>query len=282
MAFRAKVKLANRYFKNKTSFPLLSQDAFRMLCDIQIESKSDLKNLDVHEARSAQVIYINSGFLSEFLSNDHRLFSPKVIISGGSDTDFFDIPGNFPASAKLVLLQNSHISDLSRIHTLPIGVENLKMGMNGFPGYMKQRVPWSEKSNSCLVGPFGLTHPDRYLIGETLNPDSKNFFIARQRLSPRKFSRFANNFKFTLAMRGNGEDTHRFWETLYRGSLPIVKRSPWSESLKFFNFPFIEVDNWHHSEILMAMSAFSERPLMPKNQDFLWLPHWEKLIKNYL
>lgn len=34
-----------------------------------------------------------------------------------------------------------------------------------------------------------------------------------------------NSHKFVLCPRGNGLDTHRFWETLYCGSVPIISKS---------------------------------------------------------
>jgi hypothetical protein len=41
---------------------------------------------------------------------------------------------------------------------------------------------------------------------------------------------------------GNGEDTHRLWETLYVGSIPIVKKS--INTLFYSDLPICYVDNW--------------------------------------
>ena len=43
-------------------------------------------------------------------------------------------------------------------------------------------------------------------------------------------------------VRGNGFDTHRIWETLYSGSIPIVKRHYAFEYLD--NLPVLYIDNY--------------------------------------
>jgi hypothetical protein len=50
------------------------------------------------------------------------------------------------------------------------------------------------------------------------------------------------NHSFVLCPRGNGVDTHRLWETLYMGSIPIVRKdiahSGWTD------LPIVFVDSW--------------------------------------
>lgn len=47
---------------------------------------------------------------------------------------------------------------------------------------------------------------------------------------------------FVLCPRGNGIDTHRLWETLYMGSIPIVKRE--RAHHLFYDLPILFVDSW--------------------------------------
>jgi len=51
-----------------------------------------------------------------------------------------------------------------------------------------------------------------------------------------------NNFKFILCPWGNGFDTHRFWESIYAGSIPITKKHISYESAK--GLPVILVDQY--------------------------------------
>lgn len=58
----------------------------------------------------------------------------------------------------------------------------------------------------------------------------------------RAFLREVRNHKFVLCPPGGGVDTHRLWETLYMGSIPIVKRDPVHAAWQ--DLPILFVDSW--------------------------------------
>jgi len=58
----------------------------------------------------------------------------------------------------------------------------------------------------------------------------------------REFLRAIRNHKFVVCPRGNGVDTHRLWETLYMGSIPIVRRCP--TVAQWDDLPVCFVDDW--------------------------------------
>jgi hypothetical protein len=57
------------------------------------------------------------------------------------------------------------------------------------------------------------------------------------------FLREIKSHSFVLCPRGNGIDTHRLWETLYIGSIPIVKKDIGYED--FYDLPICFIDNWN-------------------------------------
>ncbi len=48
---------------------------------------------------------------------------------------------------------------------------------------------------------------------------------------------------FILCPEGNGVDTHRLWETLYMGGVPIIKKNPIMTPL-VDHLPVVQVDSW--------------------------------------
>ena len=58
----------------------------------------------------------------------------------------------------------------------------------------------------------------------------------------RRFLRDIRNHAFVLCPRGNGVDTHRLWETLYMGSIPIVHRDVVHRGWE--DLPIAWVDSW--------------------------------------
>ena len=65
------------------------------------------------------------------------------------------------------------------------------------------------------------------------------------------------NHTFVFCPRGVGYDTHRLWETLYMGSIPIVKRCLALEG--FADLPILFVDDW---------AEVNERFLIRKYEEF--------------
>ena len=58
----------------------------------------------------------------------------------------------------------------------------------------------------------------------------------------KEFLREVRNHEFVLCPRGNGVDTHRLWETLYMGSIPIVQRDIAHRGWE--DLPIAWVDSW--------------------------------------
>lgn len=59
----------------------------------------------------------------------------------------------------------------------------------------------------------------------------ENTFIEQEKLSIADYLEKLNKYQFILCPFGNGFDTHRIWETLYAGSIPIIPKQFSLESI---------------------------------------------------
>jgi hypothetical protein len=87
---------------------------------------------------------------------------------------------------------------------------------------------------------------------------------------------------FVLCPRGNGRDTHRLWETLYLGAIPIVKRRDLPEDL-LSDFPIWIVNSW--SEALDPNArAIARDNLLRRDWDEnrLRQSYWNSIIASHL
>jgi hypothetical protein len=56
-----------------------------------------------------------------------------------------------------------------------------------------------------------------------------------------------SKYRFCLCLRGNGIDTHRFWESLYLGVIPVIINNKYTECKTFVEYlknqqiPFLEI-----------------------------------------
>lgn len=84
-----------------------------------------------------------------------------------------------------------------------------------------------------------------------------------------------SKYKWTLCPRGAGQDTHRLWEALYLGSIPIVLKS--SISNMYEGLPVIQLNNW--DELSLAMLQERSKYLS-KDRTNAYFKHWENIIRS--
>lgn len=76
----------------------------------------------------------------------------------------------------------------------------------------------------------------------------KNFVVDKKpTLDLNDYIKNINKYKFSLAPWGNGYDTHRLWESLYAGAIPITLSH--SSLLKFSDFPIVFLDKYKNFDI---------------------------------
>jgi len=266
-------------FRNSISSPFISGGALASICDFVINKESDLDAFVRHD-RSSHIVFCRSD-LVHVLSRLSLTNGPRrTLIVGNSDHDFTaltQIPHN---GFESFYLQNSLISNGKNIFTLPIGIENLSIGINGLPNNLKVTKDWNSRSTKVMVGPFSPTHTERKELLEVAEQETKVFEVIKVPLSPKRFAQEMNQYKFVACPRGNGIDTHRFWEALYRGSVPIVIASKWSKSLKYLDLPLIEVSDWTEAGNAIKEFANQSPPRLPSELKSLWLPYWKNLLNN--
>jgi hypothetical protein len=277
---RVKIKALKYIYKNSYSDPFVSGDAISSICDFSICNEEDIEKFERVEA-SVKTVFCRSDLVSRLGSIKVSENYTRTLVAGNSDFDFTSkdvLPGR---AFGRFFLQNSMISDCKKIFTLPVGVENLSIGINGLPKNLMTKVSWKDKSDSILVGPFSPTHESRRTLVDFAKMNPRIFDYNSNRISPKQFGIKMNSHKYVACPRGNGIDSHRFWETLYRGSVPIVIASNWSASLAIYKIPFIQVRSW--SEVEMGIDQFvnSNYVVSPTNIEALWIPFWRRLFSNF-
>ena len=276
---RLLIKIRQLRYRNSISSPFISGDGLASICDFVISNKSDLEAF-VRYDRNSRVVFCKSDLVPD-LSRINFVSSPRrTLIAGNSDYDFTCISQIPYDGFESFYLQNSFISNDKNIFTLPIGIENLSLGINGLPNNLKITKDWNSRSIKVMVGPFSPTHTERKELLKVAEQETEVFEISKGPLSPKGFAQEMNGYKFVACPRGNGIDTHRFWEALYRGSVPIVIASKWSNSLKYLDLPLIEVSKWAEAGNVIKEFTDQGPPKPPNELKSLWLPYWKNLLNH--
>lgn len=268
-----------RYRRN-SSEPFISGDFFANIADYRIDKFQDIFNL-LEQSVVPKIIFCKGDLVDEFSSQLPTSFKSAILLAGNSDFEFTEATSIPWQNFRFFYFQNSFISDEKRLFTLPIGVENLRLATNGLPQFLKSTIPWEKKINKILVGPFSPTHHERDLLINTTQ--NLNFVThLHQRETPKTLSTMQQKYKFVACPRGNGVDTHRIWEVLYRGSIPIVKKSDWSSSLAELKLPLIEVQEWNEKELNSILENNSIIGFAPEKIPALWAPFWKNRLDEML
>jgi hypothetical protein len=264
---------------NSNSSPYLSGDSFADLCDFHFQPPQLRRFLTRKPIEQAKTLFCPSHLLEEFLAIYSDRIAGHVLIIGNSDRDFesFEIP--LPPSIKTVFIQNLGFKT-DALRVLPIGIENLRLNFNGRLENFDSKYVFRQKENRILIGPFALSHPERNFINEIKKYDRSKLEINQERLSPQQYTEFSSEFKFVACPRGNGIDTHRFWETLYRGSIPVIKSSEWSHNLKVLGLPFVEIEDWNEENLYRVLEYSRAELFNPRTIKALWIPFWDDKIQS--
>ena len=274
------IKARRICYKGKTSAPFVSGDAFAKLSDIHIKTMP-LDSRSLRVLRNSRVVFIDSELFLNFSSKHATdLKRESTLITGNGDFDVTYVPDFISEREIRWFTQNLMIPEQKKIHALPAGIENIDYGRNGLPKDLKSSHLNEVSDDRILFGPFGDTHPSRRFYLEHALERREIFFIPPKRVEPAKMSEITKRFKFVFCPRGNGFDSHRFWETLYRGRYPIVEDSVWSRNMKKLGLPMVVVDSILDvtPEKLWEFNSVYVENIDPISYETLWMPYWNSRI----
>jgi hypothetical protein len=273
------IRLRRVLYKFRTNSPYLSGDSIAELCDYYAYGKFENQQINLKRLQQAQSIFIPGHLFQKFLDDYSLSITAHTLVSGNSDQNFLSVP-KLPESVRLFLCQNLVSEAGEFAHTLPIGLENFRLGRSGRPKFHSYQSEF-EISDRVLVPPMSPTNPIRASVLEQAKDIPELFDIPTSYLNEKKYFALTRRYKYLLALEGNGFENHRIWEALYRGSIPILFRTRWSESLRQYNLPILYVDSIEEiSGSLLKDFSKQYGEFNPSNLQPLWVPYWEDIIRN--
>lgn len=255
----------------------LSQNLFAGEADFAVRTTTDFEF--VEKIRCSNVLFVKSELLYEVFEILGRSSDSKILLVGDSDIDWPAPPDNRPSAVKGMFIQNLLGGYSASTRLLPIGIEGRNYGRNGLPhlfGFPYRVLPKTER---VVVGPFANTHAERSsLIGASFN-DRRVDSAKKDRISSLSQALRTASASHVLCPRGNGMDTHRFWESIYRGSRPMALKSPWADSLRAeIGDVFDALDSFEEGNLIQELS---KRRFNTKHDiaRCLW-PYWKQKLED--
>ncbi len=167
----------------------------------------------------------------------------------------------------------------SRTSPIPIGLEN-----SHWHPTKRDAIINCQAQNERIIKPFSQFNPSTHESRSDLVELIKSKVIDvdfSYSVNGAYFDEYVFNlsrYTFCLCPRGNGVDTHRIWEALYMGCIPIVQNHLTHKCLS--GLPILFVDDWQEVTQQKLVQFLDEATNIMYNLEKLSFEYWENLIKD--
>lgn len=196
------------------------------------------QNFDINSLLEDDLVFLNLDYFENFVNyiSENKPKSKFILVTQNSDRDFtskmFD---SIKGYTSRILAINCTVSD-DMIIKIPLGFNDQSTAVLDTKDFT-----FIDKSNLIYVNFKLHHHSDR--------PFCYDYFkqfdwvdIESNIIPLDSFYDKLNTFKYCISPRGTGIDTHRTYESLLFGVIPIIKKSELDDL--YSKFPVIVVDNW--------------------------------------
>ncbi len=238
----------------RSSFPFLSGDTFRGLCEY--EFSDNRFNRVSRNPRFPKYIFMQVDSIFEFSEilrskrYDDMFNSDKYsLVLHNSDTvlhlqDFENLLRVVDKIYCVNILEESN-----RVLALPIGLENRKKLRNGVEGdYVAHKLDIAPLNVNREISFFAcfnlLNNPEERESALAVARNLPNSKVILNPITPKAYRGYLRTSNYVISPPGNGPDCHRTWEALYFNAIPIVKKDFWP--FKNINIPVFQVEDWNY------------------------------------
>ncbi len=272
----------NLFFQLRpSSYPYISGDSFRKIADHVWEK--DNKKIQLNSIRDGDVVFCESHFFEELKHHVLSKISKNItLILGNSDFNFTNEVNLRDLNLNKVKIFTQNLVDpVPEISPIPIGLENRWRSRHGkINSFRFRRILKKNKINK-IMWTFSVDTNFSERSEAIRSLMRTKIAIKLPQLSPQGHRKALSKFSFVASPPGNGVDTHRTWEALYLGCVPIVLRSTMADKFVEIGLPIWIVDSYDE------LIHLSEQDLKLKYKELenrfgsraLWMDYWTKCIK---
>jgi hypothetical protein len=285
--FKFKTKIRRKIVKilglnRPTSFPFVTGDGFRALAQHVFDEISDIEPKNVEEN---DIVFVRSDFLDPFFKEKHPYIRNKyILISHNMDTNIGPDYKKYIDNKIIHWFAQNLAFKNDKTTPIPIGVINYhysSINNNGRVSTMKRSSDLSDrifKKNKISFGFTTTSNIERVNLKNSL--ETNDLLIKIENKDQFKYFTSLSEYKFIVSPEGNGTDCHRTWESLYLGTIPIVKKSISMAHFKDLGIPLFIVENWDELKSLNADLLSEKYTEIMNNLDSkaLYMNYWINII----
>ncbi len=254
-------------------YPHVSGDVFRHFADHIVDDTR--VPFDAKSVKEGDVIFLKTKYLRQFLKYMHPKIPERyILITGNGDED---VPGNFAhlLEDKKLIRWFAMNTTIEHPKLIPIPIGGGSLSQSGKEAYIRElMLNPAEKETLLYINFKPDNHPER---ARALNYFAdKSFCSIDKPCSSQEFLERVSRAKYVLCPQGNGLDTHRVWETLLLGSIPILKHNELDPL--YSDLPILFVNDWSEVSEELLQRRYAELKNGSYNFEKLMADYWLKLI----
>jgi hypothetical protein len=274
------IRILYRYIR-PASGQYISGDGYRKLATHIYDETA--QSFSPEKVKQGDIVFMPTHYVARFFETlEPRINAKYILVTHNSD---------YPVDERLVsragskiikwFAQNNTFSN-PKVAPIPIGLENLHHYNFGIPEHFDElRKTNHQKQNRILFGFNIQTNPSErqpayQFASQCSIADNLTTWPIQS-----EYLKLLNSYKFVLAPPGNGLDTHRSWEAMYLGVVPIVKYSVAMESFQKLGLPLWMVREW--DELLAVDENMLEKKYEEVKGGFtspaLFMKYWQSKIQ---
>jgi hypothetical protein len=280
---------------------IISGERLQELCDLTIITK-EIKSFHTSLSSSTSLFYIDRELsTNEINQNIHSninlifvythllpLFLEKIwphinhsvtVMTHNNDGIIDDTYLSFIEDPKLIHLFSQNVSiKHNKVSVIPIGIAN-KMWSHGdtysISNLTKENSLTNRENKMAVNFRIGTYIMHRSKVMKDIYSSSDQDFAVPVSTNLPSFlsNKTIQSYKYCACPRGNGPDTHRLWESLYVGTIPLVDNIINTQLFSEI-FPIILIDDWNSIQ-----SSIANQKLISFDRNKLKLSWWKEQIK---
>ncbi len=282
----------NKYLTQLTKTKFITSRSFLNIATIK-NKYQEATNLTVNLEKNSPkklLIYICSDALENFIEKTlYKISKPFILMTGNSDKTISKEIKNIKLLLNNKYLIKWYAQNLKlnhkKISYLPIGLDyhatfksrNKYKSKKEFPNFKENqliKISKSKVKKEFLMYSnwlFNINNKRKLCLKQI---DHKLVFFEKKKVSQIQSWKNMKKYVFCLCPEGYGIDTHRVWEAIIIGAIPVLKSSSLDDM--YNRFPVIIVKSWKDITKRKLMNKYELIKKKKYNHSYLYLDFWKK------
>jgi hypothetical protein len=228
----------------------------------QIHKQKNINEIQ-NEYNNPRIIYFYTHDILKIVRIIAYFQNPFILISHNSDENIIETQETHTILNSPLLI-NWYSQNVCfyhpKLHMIPIGIANSMWPHGNLSPFNNNelKININNKKNRIFFNFNIHTNPR---IRQPCYNILSNYYPSLPNISPEENIKRLSTYEFCISPEGNGVDCHRLWEALYLKVVPIVLRTPFTETLLINQIPLVVLNSWEDLPII-------EKQLKYNNYDF--------------